>query len=186
MDGWIWFLNRGFRFVRLVVLIGGNGFGFGVGFDPTPQIFDQTDCEGAFSVDSVVGGSIFGDITETAVVSPVDTCEVIFRNGIGVWYSLVAQNDTRLVVSTCESNFDTQLSIFTGPSCGKLRCVAGSDQVESCGTGDQSKVAFSATTGQSYYIYVQARRNTRQIFSLAIDRRWAMDFQKDIINCTYI
>jgi hypothetical protein len=139
-------------------------------FTPPPQndTEPQTVCEGAFDIATTIGEPFFGNINEFATVAPVDTCEVIFRNGVGVWYRILGDG-SRYVASTCDStSFDTQISIFSG-ACGKLQCVAGNDQMARCGNGDQSLVGFATEPNLDYYIYVQARRQSQSLFKMLVD-----------------
>mmetsp|Transcript_115731 Transcript_115731/g.172953 ORF Transcript_115731/g.172953 Transcript_115731/m.172953 type:complete len:866 (+) Transcript_115731:92-2689(+) len=137
--------------------------------DSQIETLDNTVCEGAFDIATTIGEPFFGNIPDHAVVAPVDTCEVIFRNGVGVWYRILGDG-SRYSASTCNStSFDTQISIFSG-ACGKLRCAAGNDQMDRCGNGDQSLVGFATEPGESYYIYVQARRQSLGLFNLLVDK----------------
>jgi hypothetical protein len=142
-------------------------------FTPPPGTVarpDNTVCEGAYDISSVVGYSLFGEITSAASAASVDTCEVIRENGIGVWYRVEGDGSTTLVASTCEgTSFDSQISIYSG-SCGKLQCIAGNDQMDLCGlNGDQSRVAFYTESKTKYYIYVHGRRSASGLFNLTVE-----------------
>jgi len=71
--------------------------------------------------------------------------------GKGVWYT-IAGSGSDITVSTdnSETNFDTQINIYSG-SCNSLSCVAADDD---SGAGQTSEVTFTATSGITYYIYV--------------------------------
>jgi hypothetical protein len=155
----------------------------GLSSSPGPSL-DNTVCEGAFDIATVIGIPFFGEITEKASVALVDTCEVVSRNGVGVWYR-VEGDGTRLVASTCNgTSFDSQISIYSG-SCGKLQCVAGNDQMETCGNGDQSQVAFYTKPKTMYYIYVHVRRSTLGIFKLSVDHLDANDECDEAVTLEY-
>lgn len=137
------------------------------GTPPVP-IADNESCEKAFDVATQIGLPPFGgEILDLASVALAESCGAIDRNGIGVWYRLDGDG-SRYTASTCGGNtaIDTQISIYAGV-CSKLRCVSGNDQTEFCGDGDESLVAFNTEVGQSYYIYVHARRRGG-FFSLAV------------------
>lgn len=124
--------------------------------------------------DPLVFGEInTGNISDSLVEANVDTCGVVRGNGRGVWYFLETTNATRLVLSTCNNTYiDTQISVFSGPSCNKLQCIAGNDQMtEICGNGDQSQLAFFAEEKSTYYVYVHgATRSAKGQFRLSVDQ----------------
>jgi len=67
--------------------------------------------------------------------------------GHSVWYRVTAASSGVLSVSTCGSDFDTLLGIYTGTSVNALTQVASND--DSCGA--QSEVTFPVTAGTDYY-----------------------------------
>jgi hypothetical protein len=70
--------------------------------------------------------------------------------GRSVWYVWTAPDERSVTISTCGSDFDTLLGVYTGSTVAALTEVASNDQ--SC--GDQSKVRFGADAGTSYYVAV--------------------------------
>eukprot|EP00538_Stauroneis_constricta_P005042 CAMPEP_0119555868 /NCGR_PEP_ID=MMETSP1352-20130426/7963_1 /TAXON_ID=265584 /ORGANISM="Stauroneis constricta, Strain CCMP1120" /LENGTH=234 /DNA_ID=CAMNT_0007602721 /DNA_START=44 /DNA_END=744 /DNA_ORIENTATION=+ len=109
----------------------------------------------------------------------------------------VSSTDTfqrRLVASLCEqttdgdgdatiseepamgTDYDTQISIFAGDRCDRLRCVAGNDQ-GGIGCADLSRASFlisddsdnSGTASDTeYYLYVHGFRSSRGNFLLSL------------------
>ncbi len=75
--------------------------------------------------------------------------------GASIWYSWTAPSSGPVAISTCGSDFDTTLGVYTGSSVSALTTVAENDDSTFCGTGsDQSAVSFSAVAGTTYAIAV--------------------------------
>jgi hypothetical protein len=71
--------------------------------------------------------------------------------GSSVWYRWTAPASGPVRISTCTSDFDTLLAVYTGVAVGSLTEVASNDQ--GCDT-NQSRVLFSAIAGVTYMIAV--------------------------------
>jgi hypothetical protein len=72
-----------------------------------------------------------------------------FCGGAGrtVWYAFTPPTDMRIEANTFGSDFDTTLSVYTGPR-GALNQVACNDNAAD---GRQSRVRFNAIAGVTYY-----------------------------------
>jgi hypothetical protein len=70
--------------------------------------------------------------------------------GASIWYRWTAPADGDVVVSTCESTFDTLLAVYTGNSLPGLVQEAAND--DACGL--RSEVTFVASEGVTYRIAV--------------------------------
>jgi PASTA domain len=70
--------------------------------------------------------------------------------GASIWYRWTAPADGRAVVSTCGSDFDTVLAVYTGDSLDALTEEASND--DTCGL--QSETSFDAFGGVAYRIAV--------------------------------
>jgi Tol biopolymer transport system component len=70
--------------------------------------------------------------------------------GASIWYVWTAPSSGRVTFSTCDSDFDTLLAVYTGATLGALAEVASND--DACGT--RSKVTFVAAAGTSYRVAV--------------------------------
>jgi PKD repeat protein len=66
-----------------------------------------------------------------------------------VWFSFTPQSDMHLQADTFGSNYDTELSAWTGTQ-DALNSVACNDDF----SGSQSKITFAATAGTTYYFLV--------------------------------
>src|SRR2546430_8582200 len=88
--------------------------------------------------------------TATSAADPVPTC--VPSAGQGVWYQVTPDATATVVVTTCGSDFDTVLSVYSG-SCDALTQIACNDDDSNCGT-TASRVNFRADAGTTYYILV--------------------------------
>lgn len=86
-----------------------------------------------------------------------------------VWYTLTPQANQRLALSTCRSDFDTVIAVYTGANLGSLRQVTSND--DACGVG--SRVSFAATAGETYRVAVASLTEleppSRGTFELRLD-----------------
>tara|TARA_B100001287_G_scaffold35706_1_gene25278 strand:- start:1708 stop:3378 length:1671 start_codon:yes stop_codon:yes gene_type:complete len=75
----------------------------------------------------------------------------------GVWY-VYTGNGTDVTISTdnIATNFDTQLFLYSG-SCDNLNCL---DSDNNSGSGETSKIEFTAEDGVNYYIYVSGNNSS--------------------------
>lgn len=136
------------------VLVGGYGGSSGtlriVATWPSspPPANDQ--CSGAIPM---TPGTLYTQNTTSATSTgdPVTSCAGSL--GRGVWYSYTPGASGPVTLSTCGSDFDTVLSVYTG-SCGSLVAVPGGcndDDGPMC-YGWQASVTFAATAGTTYRI----------------------------------
>jgi hypothetical protein len=72
--------------------------------------------------------------------------------GASVWYSWTAPSTGKFLVTTCGSQFDTLLAVYTGSAVNALTHVASNDDAFRCDT--QSDVVLNATSGVNYKIAV--------------------------------
>ncbi|MEZ4874573.1 MAG: T9SS type A sorting domain-containing protein [Flavobacteriaceae bacterium] len=122
-------------------------------FISSPIITYDT-CEGALPISC--GDTVQGD-TLSATVDAVDDCTAGTPDAPGVWYKWEDTSglEADVLLSTCSANtdYDTQISVFTGPDCNNLTCVAGNDDSPNC-TNFQSEVEFQSDGNSTYYILV--------------------------------
>ncbi len=88
----------------------------------------------------------------TATGDPVPTCATMTK---GVWFTFTPAANGVAMISTCGSDFDTLLQIYTG-TCGALTAVAGQcvdDSGPACIYDLDSSVGFNATAGTTYRIF---------------------------------
>ena len=88
-----------------------------------------------------------GGATSTGDLTP--SCQPSFGNG--VWYTYTPLASGTITISTCGSDFDTVLAVYTG-SCGALAPVQCNDENGPACAGSQASVSFSATGGMTYFI----------------------------------
>jgi hypothetical protein len=70
--------------------------------------------------------------------------------GASIWYRWTAPAAGTTFISTCGSEFNTLLAVYTGDDVSLLNEVAGND--DSC--GDRSQLTFEAVAGTTYRIAV--------------------------------
>jgi hypothetical protein len=147
----------------------------------TPPPPSNDTCAGAIPL--ACGGSVSGSVqyatVETLSDVPASTCPDTFEGGAnliqnlrkGVWYTLVGTGNT-ITLSTCNAgtNFDSQISVFSGV-CGALACYAGGDDAgASCSiAGTRSIVTFATTLGTTYYVMVTPFSTAPATFAFQLD-----------------
>jgi len=87
------------------------------------------------------------------------TCQSFFGNE--VWFSFTPNSDGLVEVSTCGSDFDTVIQVFTG-GCGSLSAMPGTcnDEDGPACSGAQASVRFPGKGGATYYIEVGGYRGS--------------------------
>lgn len=119
-----------------------------------------------FSVRTSLGAD--GGLIDNAIPSCGSASNMVGR---AFWLSVIGRNDS-ILASTCSSfsDFDTQLSIFTG-ACGNLSCVAGNDDVSNAnrGCGTTSEVWWFGEEAVTYHVLVHGFQGDSGSFSLTID-----------------
>jgi hypothetical protein len=109
-------------------------------------------CSGAFELSC---GDLDSGSTEyaTQIGNPVGPlCGFATLNSNAVWYE-IAGNDQLATLSTCGSNFDTELFVFTG-SCDSLQCHIMADGNPGTCEWGSSELSFFAESGVTYYVAV--------------------------------
>ncbi|MCB9169888.1 MAG: T9SS type A sorting domain-containing protein [Flavobacteriales bacterium] len=91
---------------------------------------------------------------------PANTCPFIDApsSGGALWYSYTATQDETLTLSTCSANtdFDTRISVFTGPDCNTLGCYTMADDKDNSSCFDQAVVDVYVQNGQTIWIAVHS------------------------------
>ncbi|MEZ4858077.1 MAG: PA domain-containing protein [Flavobacteriaceae bacterium] len=145
-------------------------------------IVTYDDCEGALSISC--GDTVMGD-TLSATVDSVDDCTAGTTDAPGVWYKWEDTSGLAadVLLSTCSANtdYDTQISVFTGPDCNNLTCVAGNDDSPNC-TNFQSEVEFESDGNSTYYILVYGFGSATGNFELSMTCTLIPPPNDDIVN----
>ena len=102
-----------------------------------------------------------GDNTE-ATKEPGEPNHAGNPGGHSVWYSWTAPYAGRATFSTCYSDFDTLLAVYTGDQVDNLQQVASDDN----GCGNQSQVSFMTAAGTTYRIAVDGANGATGYFEL--------------------
>jgi hypothetical protein len=129
--------------------------------DPTGPPNDL--CDGALPL--ACDDAITGDTTDATNTDNPGTCDTALDTAPGLWYlfETPADGDYTVTIDTFGSAYDTKLGVFSG-DCGALVCVAGNDD----DGGLQSLVEFTATSGESYYVYVTGFSTSAGAFNLNV------------------
>ena len=85
-----------------------------------------------------------------------------------IWYAWTPAATDEVAVSTCGSDFDTLLAVYTGTAVDDLVFVAANDDDPDCGNGRQSRVVFDAIAGTTYMIVVDGWNGSSGNVALAI------------------
>lgn len=85
----------------------------------------------------------------TSTGDALPPCQVVF--GKGVWFSFTPSSSAPVTVSTCGSDFDTVLAVFTG-ACFSLTQVACNDDNGPLCSGTRASVRFNGIAGTTYLI----------------------------------
>ena len=88
----------------------------------------------------------------TSTGDPIPTCQTNF--GKGVWFTYTPSVDGEVMVSSCESSFDTVIQVYTGTA-EVLTPVAdgcNAGHGPACPTNSQASVTFSAQAGTVYHV----------------------------------
>jgi phosphodiesterase/alkaline phosphatase D-like protein len=114
-------------------------------------------CSDAIAL-SIGATNALNTASSTSIGDPVPSCQSNFGNG--VWYNFTPPTNGTVTVSTCGSDFDTVLQIYTG-GCGALTPLTGGcddDNGPDC-QALQASVSFPGTAGTTYWILVGGYRS---------------------------
>ena len=101
--------------------------------------------------------------TAEASKEPGEPAHAGNRGGASVWYRWTPDASGTVGLHACASGFDTLLAVYTGSSVDGLTEVASND--DSCFT--RSRVEFTATAGETYWIAVDGYNGQTGAFTLA-------------------
>ena len=113
-----------------------------------PPTLANDQCSGAIAL--MTGSTyIMSTTTATSTGDPVPGCG--YNPGKGVWFTYAPPASGTVTISTCGSDFDTVLAVYSG-ACGSLTQVACDDDSGPACSGTAASVSFTATLGATYYI----------------------------------
>ncbi len=125
-------------------------------------------CDGALPINC--GEAVQGD-TLTATTDAVPDCDPNVPGAPGVWYKFEDTSGlaSNILVSTCSANtdYDTQLTIYTGDCPNGLVCVTNNDDSPNC-SNFQSEAEFSSDGNSTFYILVQGWNGSVGNFELTL------------------
>lgn len=104
----------------------------------------------ALACGGTVSGTTVGGTTNTGL----GTCVTALTTAPGKWHTFTSATSQVVTLTTCNATgFDTKLGVFSG-TCSNLLCITGNDDAPCSFSGLRSTVAFTATGGVTYFIYV--------------------------------
>jgi hypothetical protein len=105
-------------------------------------------CSGAIAM---TAGTLYGVNTANATSTgdPTPVCQANF--GHGVWYSFTPPISGPVFISTCGSDFDTVVQVYTG-ACGSLTPLGCNDDGGPACASVAASVRFMGTAGTTYWI----------------------------------
>jgi PKD repeat protein len=135
---------------------------------------------GAFQLDAILA-PVNDDIANASALQPRVPAELDTRGatreaaepvhggpgGASVWYRFTAPRTGNLTLTTCGSDFDTLLAVYSGTP-GSLTQLAADDDGGDCAAGT-SRASFSATAGTEYYVAVDGRDGATGTLALTLD-----------------
>jgi hypothetical protein len=112
-----------------------------------PALSQNDACSGAIILSP--GTSYVQDTTQATNDDVKPSCQPFM--GSGVWFKFTPPNSSSFTVSTCGSDFDTVLGLYTG-SCGALTEVACNDDDGPDCSGFAASIRFSGVVDTTYFI----------------------------------
>jgi hypothetical protein len=130
--------------------------------DCTPIVRPDNDlCTAATTIscgEVVTGSTTFA----TGLTTAVECATFDMTRSRGVWYKIAGRREL-VTLSLCNSDYDTQIAVFSG-DCSDLNCVVRND--DACNRG--SEVTFLANGGEDYYVYVHGYQFATGTYELAV------------------
>lgn len=148
---------------------------------------ENDQCPGAISLE-INGRAIEGSTSVSSSEDDLTFCGDVYDSGFGgVWYTFTGTGALVLIgVNTEDTHlglpFDSQISLYSGPSCDELTCVGGNDQDD--GFGFSSSLPASTVEGETYYVLVSGWGDSRGDFSIearGVDRPANDDCENSIV-----
>ncbi|MCB9169886.1 MAG: lamin tail domain-containing protein [Flavobacteriales bacterium] len=103
---------------------------------------------------------VTGNTTGLAPDLPANSCPFIDAPNSGgtLWYSYTPTQDENVTLSTCSANtdFDTRISVFTGPDCNTLSCYTMADDKDNSSCLLKAVLDMYVQNGVTYYIAVHS------------------------------
>ncbi len=125
-----------------------------------------------------------GDFVEGSNIAATPDFFCNFTDRNAVWYTLTLEESATIALTSCTSStdFDTDISIFTGDDCENLTCFSGwggdgyIDGLSSCEFQSwASSGEFEAEAGVTYYIAVAGYGNGEGNFGLSVECAFGVD-----------
>jgi hypothetical protein len=106
--------------------------------------------------------------TLSAKVSTTETCSGVLEEATGLFYKVAGTGET-YTFSTCNNitDFDTEITVYSGDDCSQLKCVANANDDDAC--GEQSTISFVSAANETYYVRVGGVNSTDHVGNFVLD-----------------
>jgi plastocyanin len=134
-------------------------------------------CSGAIAMTS---GTTYTMDTSgaTSAGDPTLACGSVL--GSTVWYTFNSMAGGATTISTCGSDFDTVLSVYSG-ACGSLATVACNDDNGASCSSTAASLAFNAVAGTTYYVAVGGYEGVAGNLRIVMTRPTAGSWQEQVV-----
>jgi len=172
-----WQAQEGVMYYIRVLGTDTNAGEFGITVEETAPPPSNDICEDAASLQPGVAA------TSTTVGASVDvdlgtsSCNILNQaDSVGVWF-LVLGEDEQYTVSTCSGDenldfigidFDSQIEVYSGSSCGNLTCV-GLNEDNNFDRDCNAGVSWFARSDETYWIRVYGNNNSTGPFPIVVN-----------------
>lgn len=112
----------------------------------------NNECSAAIPLDEIPS---VGSTLQATVDFPVDYQCGLPMNSQGVWYQVEGKG-RGIEISTCDSDFESAISVFKGSPCGNLYCITGAIATNrECANGSKGvKASFFGEKDVNYRVYI--------------------------------
>lgn len=141
----------GRKLVCVLALVGGClllGAPAAMGAPPVNDKFEDAEVLGPGLPVLALGSNL--EATDEGGEDPYD----VFTAGHSVWFRWTAPSDEKVTVDTCNSEFTTSLTVFTGATLGSLAEVARDSNVDGRYCPDAAGATLEAAAGTTYSIMI--------------------------------
>ena len=149
---------------------------FGIKVEETAPLPSNDICEDAASLQPGVAATSITIGASVDVDLGTRSCNILnHADSVGVWFQVLG-DDEQYTVSTCSGDenldfigidFDSQIQVYSGSSCGNLTCVGvneDNNQDRDCNAG----VSWFARSGETYWIRVYGNNNSTGSFPIVV------------------
>jgi hypothetical protein len=141
-----------------------------IGYDLGSTSLSNDQCSGAIALSAnVIRTDNTTNATSTGDPGTTTACNPVANISRGVWYKFTPGSNGTVTVSTCGSNYDTVLEVYTGTCAARTAIACNDDNGPICsGTAGPGSLTFNGTAGTTYLILAASFGSTGTGGSLQI------------------